>query len=109
MISTTSFIKNILPGGTVPDRLNLDLDQSHTPVNIPFAIMAWDEGLDYCTDDEGNEVAYEDSPPGWFVHGAFETREEAEAQLAILEGNGGCYMIVEDQVEPLYEFCCARA
>ena len=50
MISTTSFIKNILPGGTVPDRLNLDLDQSHTPVNIPFAIMAWDEELDYCTE-----------------------------------------------------------
>lgn len=106
MLSTTpSFIKNFLPGGVIPNRLGLDLDTGDTPINVPFAILSWDDGLDYCTDDEGNEVAYEDSPPGWFICGAFESREEAEEKMAKLSENGGCYMIAENQTEPLYEFC----
>ena len=74
MISSNSFIKNIL---------------EKTTVKIPFAIMEW---------NDLNEQ-------NWLVKAAFDNREDAESHMANLVENGGCYMISENQVEPLCEFC----
>lgn len=94
MFSTTSFIKNVLPGGCIPENIK----SGDTLIKVPFAIMELNE-------DEENEVDYQDLPSDWFICAAFESREEAEEQLAKLSEDGGCYMIVENQTEPLYEFC----
>lgn len=51
-------------------------------VLVPFAVMAWDDGLDI--DCDGN--AWQDSPPCEFIHTAHKTLESAEAELARVQG-----------------------
>jgi hypothetical protein len=102
MITTITFIKNILPAGKIPGRLIDYSDVSDLTVTIPFAVMGWDEGLDY--NDDG--TAYQDSPPCEDTDGAFETREEAEAHLAFRKKHdpNGRYWIEENHVVNLWEF-----
>lgn len=106
MLSTPSFVNKFLPTGKIPNRSIIHSDAADLPITVPFAIMAYNDGLDYGVDDNGNEVAYEDSPPGWFIEAAFETREEAEQELArkIEVCPEGCYRISENEIQPLYEF-----
>lgn len=63
---------------------------------VPFAVMAWDDGLDY--DGEGN--AYFDSPPCEFVWSAHHTVEAAEASLAKAKAlcPKGEFRLVEDYI-----------
>jgi hypothetical protein len=101
MITTLSFVKNVLPAGKIPAHINYS-DLSGVGISIPFAVMGWDEGLDYNEDG----TAYQDSPPCECVDGAFETREEAEANLLKAQQHDpkGRYWIVENHIEPLYAF-----
>ena len=98
MFTTPAFITTVLPAGKIPHFRYVD----DRPVTIPFAAMAWDDGLDY--DIDGN--AYQDNPPGEFVQGAFLTLEEAEAFVAARNvGRTGVKGWVEtNYVAPLYEF-----
>ena len=68
---------------------------------VPFAILAWDDGLDY--DGDGN--AWYDYPPCEFVWSAHTTRKAAEASLEKAEAlcpKGG-FRLVEDYVCNDYE------
>ena len=69
-------------------------DAERLPVVIPFAVLVWDEGLDY--DDEGN--AYFDDYPSWFVGSAHHTRKGAEVEAAYHEHHfpKQRVMVVED-------------
>lgn len=98
MYTTPAFITTVLPAGKIPHFRYVD----DRPVTIPFAAMAWDDGLDY--DIDGN--AYQDNPPGEFVDGAFLTREEAEAYVAGRNATrtGVKGWVEENYVAPLYEF-----
>jgi hypothetical protein len=102
MNTTLSFIKNILPAGKIPGMEINYSDVSDLTVTIPFAVMGWDEGLDY--NDDG--TAYQDSPPCEYVDGAFETREEAEAHIAFRKGHDqkGRYWVVENEPCALWGF-----
>ena len=72
-------------------------------VVVPFAVLAWDEGLD--SDGEGN--FYQDSPPCEFVWSAHQTLEAAEAALAkaheLCPNNKEDFHIVEDYICHDYE------
>jgi hypothetical protein len=106
MNTTLAFIKNILPAGKIPGREISYSEVSDLSITIPFAVMGWDEGMDY--DAEGN--SYQDSPPCEYVDGAFETRAEAEAHIAFrneLPGPGQ-YHIVENYPENLWAFSNLR-
>jgi hypothetical protein len=67
---------------------------------VPFAVMAWDDGMDY--DGDGN--AYFDSPPCDFVWSAHHTVEAAEASLAKAKAlcPKGSFWVVEDHICPDY-------
>lgn len=95
MIASQSFVKNVLPGGVVPTDDTLG-DDAYKIVRVPFAVMRWDEGLDY--DMDGN--AYQDSPPEYYLDGAFDTL--LDAHRFVLESDGST--IETDRPFPLYEF-----
>lgn len=107
IITTASFIKNFLPGGVIPNRMSLDFDKADAPITVPFAVLSWDDGLDSWTEDDGTQVSVQDSPPGWFICAAFESREEADSFVAS-KSKPSDYMVSEGQTEPLYEFCYSR-
>lgn len=68
---------------------------------VPFAVMVWDDGLDY--DMEGN--AYFDDCPGDRPHGFYRTQKAAEyeaARLEMLGIDGNRITIVRDYWTPNY-------
>lgn len=76
MVHTTdAFVSTRLPKGQLP---NYQTAQSDITITIPFAVNRYSDGLDICEDDDGNEYAYQDEPPSWYLAGAFLTRDEAE-------------------------------
>jgi hypothetical protein len=95
MITSQTFVKNVLPGGVVPTDATLG-DDAYKIVQVPFAVLRWDDGKDY--DLDGN--AYQDSPPEWYLAGAFDARDDAERFVA--EGDD---MVLEPGRRfQLYEF-----
>ena len=97
MIATTTFIKNILPGGVVPTDAPY-ASNAHDAIRVPFAVMRWDDGLDYNEDG----TSYQDSPPEWYLAGAFDTRADAEQFIA--EGDADEAMLETDVPFQLYNF-----
>jgi len=67
---------------------------------IPFAVLTWDDGLDY--DEEGN--AWQDSPPCEYVWSAHRSLAAAEASLAKMEKiSKNSYWLVENYMCRDYE------
>jgi len=98
MFTTPSFVAQALPGGKIPHGMDMD----DVSVNIPVAVWAHDSGLDYGVDEDGNEYAYQDSPPCDYVVGAFLNWEDAIAYMSLGHRNN---MWPEENVTvPLWEF-----
>ena len=68
---------------------------------VPFALMAWDDGLDY--DVDGN--AWQDSPPCEYVFTAHQTRDSAEKELQRMQGlcPKSHFWLQENHICPDYE------
>ena len=70
-------------------------------VLVPFAVMAWDNGLDY--DGDGN--AWQDSPPCEYVFSAHHNRDSAENELRRMQGlcPNSRFWLQENHICPDYE------
>lgn len=78
-------------------------DNERRPIRIPFAVMAYDEGVYY--DDDGTPH-YEDLPT-WFITSAHMTRKGAEIEAAYHEDyyKTQAVKIVENQWVEEWELC----
>ena len=70
-VATMEFVTKCLPGGKSPTDANMA--DPWQCITIPFAVLTYDDGLDY--DLDGN--SYQDSPPDWCLGGAFHDEESA--------------------------------
>jgi hypothetical protein len=61
-----------------------EVDTDCDDMTVPFAVLLWDDGLDY--DADGN--SYFDDYPGDFMHSAHRTLEGAQKEAAWLEHLG---------------------
>lgn len=97
MIATLDFIQDVLSGLNVRAYNYLDgeedqhvarlieaQDRETDPVLIPFAVLVYDDGLDY--DLDGN--AYFDDYPGDHYASGHRSRKGAEVEAAYLEAAG---------------------
>lgn len=103
MIASGSFVRDFLPGGVVPNDDTLGHDAAEALVDVPFAVLRWDDGLDYNLDGS----SYQDSPPDWEVAGAFDKREDAERLLRDLLHCHNQAEIATNIRYPLYTFAGA--
>lgn len=67
----------------------------------PFALLVWDNGLDYNMDGS----SYQDSPPDYFQHSYHLTRKDAEVAAAYLEDRDPTldFMIQKDVHVPFWD------
>jgi hypothetical protein len=81
------FVQDVVSGLNVRESHYVDLtaidplEDEYGHDIVPFAVLMWDDGLDY--DEEGN--SYFDSPPEWYVHSFHKTQVEAEIEMAWME------------------------
>ena len=71
-------------------------------VKVPFAVIAYNDGVVIQEDENGNETFYQQSLPEWHTVGAYNNREQAEKEMLrlVISNPSNVFMIEEDRYEP---------